>query len=77
MHGVNIIRFKSEFVSLRKEFLDLIKYLITLKSGIPYKVFQNYGKTKIDFNDELPLEKKYELLLRFGKTKVAKETNKN
>ena len=46
-----------------------IRYLIMLKSNISYVVSHNYGKIKVDSDDEGYSK----IMLRFGKTKVAKQ----
>ena len=38
-----------------------ITYLIRPKSGTPYVVSHNYGKIKIDSDNDLPLEKTFSL----------------
>ena len=51
--GTNLVLFGLEIYNA---IYDRIRYLVRLKGGITYVFPYNYGKKKIDSDDDLPLE---------------------
>ena len=51
--GINLVLFGLEIYNA---IYDRIRYLVWLKGGITYVFPYNYGKIKIDSDDDLPLE---------------------